>query len=73
MLFTDGLYEVERPDGTFFDKESLQAAVAELARHPTPGLFDELLSSIRRSAATGDFDDDMCVVGADIVELLTHA
>ena len=73
MLFTDGLYEVERADGSFFDKEMLRTSVAGLAREPTPKLFDELLEVIRRSAANGDFDDDMCVVGVDIVDLLPKA
>lgn len=72
MLFTDGLYEVECADGSIFDKEGLRAVVTRLSRLPTPQLFDELLSSIRQNAATGDFDDDMCVVGVDIMRLLSN-
>jgi serine phosphatase RsbU (regulator of sigma subunit)/CheY-like chemotaxis protein len=70
MIFTDGLYEVECADGSFFDKEALRAVVAGLAGHPTPKLFDDMLADIRQKAAAGEFDDDMCVVGVDIVELL---
>ncbi len=69
MIFTDGLYEVERTDGSIFDKDGLRTAVTGLSRLPTPDLFDALLSSIRQTAATGKFDDDMCVVGVDIVKL----
>lgn len=72
MLFTDGLYEVERADGSIFDKEGLRTVVAGLAGHPTPRLFDDLLSSIRQTAAAGDFDDDMCVVAVDVVRLLLN-
>ncbi len=69
MIFTDGLYEVERTDGCIFDKDGLRTAVTGLSHQPTPELFDALLSSIRQTAATGNFDDDMCVVGVDIVKL----
>ncbi|MFN0079019.1 MAG: SpoIIE family protein phosphatase [Prosthecobacter sp.] len=72
MIFTDGLYEVERTDGSIFDKDGLRTAVTGLSRLPTPELFDKLLASIRQTAATGNFDDDMCVVGVDVVQLLLN-
>lgn len=71
MLFTDGLYEVERADGSILDKETLRDAVAQRIELPTPQLLDETLASIRQAAATGDFDDDMCVIAVDIARLLT--
>ena len=70
MVFTDGLYEVERTDGSYFDKEALRTAVAELGGKPTPDLLDALLARIKESAAEGEFNDDMCVVGVDVVDLL---
>ncbi len=70
MLFTDGLYEVEYADGGYFDKESLRGLVAQQVAHPTPALFDAMLASIQRAAAVKEFDDDMCVVGVDITQLL---
>jgi serine phosphatase RsbU (regulator of sigma subunit)/CheY-like chemotaxis protein len=70
MVFTDGLYEVECTDGSYFDKEALRTAVAELSAKPTPELLDALLAKIKASAAEGEFNDDMCVVGVDVVDLL---
>jgi serine phosphatase RsbU (regulator of sigma subunit) len=69
MIFTDGLYEVERADGSFLEKETLRATVAELAARPTAELLDSLLARIKQASASGDFDDDMCVVGVDIASL----
>lgn len=70
MLFTDGLYEVECADGSYFDKEALRTTVTGLTGRPTPKLFDAVLTAIRQVAAGGGFADDMCVVGVDIMELL---
>ena len=71
MLYTDGLYEVEAADGTLFEKQQLIDAVARRLKLPTPQLFDELLGEIKAFAAHQRFDDDMCLVGMDVVRLLS--
>ena len=70
MLYTDGLFEVERDDGALFDKEQLLAAVAERSGLPTPQLFDELLAEVKAFSAKEELEDDMCLVGMDLPRLL---
>ena len=70
MLYTDGLFEVENAAGEFFSKEQLLQAVQRRLGQPAPRLFDELIAEIRTSSASGDFDDDMCLVGVEIPHLL---
>ncbi len=70
MLYTDGLYEVESPDGSFFDKEQLFDAVSKHAAKPTPEMFDALLADVRAFAGKEEFEDDMCMVGMDVARLV---
>jgi len=70
MLYTDGLYEVESPEGAFYEKEELLSAVGRLQARSTPELFDELLAEIRGFAGKDEFGDDMCVVGVDVEHLM---
>jgi serine phosphatase RsbU (regulator of sigma subunit)/CheY-like chemotaxis protein len=68
MLYTDGLYEVEGPDGEFFSKQQLAAAVARRLEMPAPQLFDELLAEVRAFSIKQEFEDDMCLVGMEVCE-----
>lgn len=70
MLYTDGLYEVEGPDGDFFTKDQLLAAVTRRLAQPAPQLFDDLIAEIKASSIRGEFDDDMCLVGVEVSRLL---
>jgi len=70
MLYTDGLFEVESESGALFDKEQLLAAVAKRTALPTPRLFDELLAEVKGFSAQHEFEDDMCLVGMDLVRLV---
>jgi hypothetical protein len=47
----------------------LAAANARL-QSPAPVLFDELLHEIRAFCATGEFDDDVCLVGMEFTRLV---
>jgi sigma-B regulation protein RsbU (phosphoserine phosphatase) len=69
MLFTDGLYEAEGPDGAFYEKEQLHAAISRRLALPAPQLFDELLDEIKAFSAHGKLDDDMCLVGMEVKRL----
>ena len=70
MLYTDGLYEVERPDGELFTMEQLIDAVRRRLGLPAPQLFDEMLAEIEAFADKSSLDDDMCLVGMEVKRLL---
>jgi len=65
MLFTDGLYEVQGEHEELYSQERLMLDVQALIAHPPGVLFDELLGVIRAFAVSGEFDDDVCLVGMD--------
>lgn len=69
MLYTDGLYEVEGADGSFFTKEQLLAEVTKRLALPAAKLFDELVAEIKGFAVGSDFEDDMYVVGVEVEPL----
>jgi len=71
MLFTDGLYEIDGPDEALYEMSQLTAAVTRLGTLPTPQLFDDLLAELRSYSVTGEFGDDMCLVGMDVTRLLS--
>ena len=63
MLFTDGLYEVQGQNEEIYTQERLLLDVNNLLVH-TPGvMFDKLLAAIRAFSISGEFDDDVCLVG----------
>lgn len=66
LFFTDGLYEVEGPDGVFYDQEKLTAAISDRSALPVDALFDALLEEVRAFSATRQFDDDVCLVGIEV-------
>jgi serine phosphatase RsbU (regulator of sigma subunit) len=68
MLFTDGLYEVQGQHEELYSQQRLMLDVKNLITHPSGILFDELLTAIRTFAVSGEFDDDVCLIGMDFVE-----
>jgi len=70
MLFTDGLYEVEGPDGGQFSQELLLQAVRKHARLHCEELFSELLKEIHAFSQGRQFTDDVCLVGMEASEKL---
>lgn len=73
MLFTDGLYEIEAPDGSYFEQEQLARLVARHVKLRTPDLFDTVIAELKSFSASGNFEDDMCLVGVDVLHLHTAA
>jgi sigma-B regulation protein RsbU (phosphoserine phosphatase) len=65
MLFTDGLYEVQGQNEELYSQERLVLDIKNLLHHPSGLLFDELLGQVRGFAVSGEFDDDVCLVGMD--------
>ena len=70
LLFTDGLYEVEGKGDTYFDQSMLLNIMARRLTKPAENLIDETLEEIQNFAATKAFDDDVCLVGVEIQQLL---
>ncbi len=70
LFFTDGLYEIDGHDGSLYEMKQLTDAVARRRALPTPQFFDDLVAELRAFSATGEFSDDMCLVGMDIARLL---
>jgi sigma-B regulation protein RsbU (phosphoserine phosphatase) len=70
MLFTDGLYEVEGPDGRQFSQDLLLEAVSKHSRLHGPELFGAVLDEIRQFSGNHEFSDDVCLVGMEVSEKL---
>ncbi len=68
MLFTDGLFEVEGADEEFGEERLLDGVRQRVHLAPS-ALFDDLLNEIREYGATGDFEDDVCLVGVEVTRL----
>lgn len=66
MLYTDGLYEVEGPDGEYFDQRLLREVVGQRLALPSGELFGEVLAAVQRFALNGAFIDDVCLVGVEV-------
>lgn len=71
MLFTDGIYEVAGAGEEEFGEKRLLAAVQRHKELSLRELFPALLNEARAFAAEGAFDDDVCLVGFRLLDLLT--
>ena len=65
MLFTDGLYEVQGLNEELYSQERLMLDVQSLLQKPAAQMFDELIEVIRTFTVSGEFDDDVCLVGME--------
>ncbi len=70
VLFTDGIYEVAGSGQEEFGEQRLLAAAQQHTDLPLKELFPALLNEARHFAAEGAFDDDVCLVGFRLRELL---
>jgi sigma-B regulation protein RsbU (phosphoserine phosphatase) len=66
VLFTDGLFEVEMADDEYYGAERLLAAVRKRMHLPAGQLFAEVVAEIQRSCVSGQFTDDMCLLGVEL-------
>ena len=65
VLFTDGVFEVQGGD----DEYGEQRMISCLQRHinlPVDSMFDQLLNETRAFSSSGEFADDVCLVGINI-------
>ncbi len=63
VMYTDGLYEVEREGGEEFGEERLLSVARRLAGSPLSSLFPSLTNEACLFAENGQLDDDVCMVG----------
>jgi PAS domain S-box-containing protein len=69
LLFTDGLYEIADADGEEFGQRRMIETARDRLRLSTERLLDELLEEARRHANRVGFDDDVCIVGVDVLRV----
>ena len=65
VLFTDGLYEVDSPDGKEYGKNSLISSLNRLATLPVEKLFPAVVHEVCRFSDREQFDDDVCMVAVE--------
>ncbi len=72
LLFTDGLYEIDNAQQEEFGQERLLATVRDYLHLPTEQMLDGLLERVQRFSHGRDFDDDVCLVAAQVDRLGLH-
>lgn len=73
LMYTDGIYEVTGADQDEFGEERLLAAAQQHMSLSLPDLFPAILNEARWFAADNAFDDDVCLVGFQLHNLLPSA
>jgi sigma-B regulation protein RsbU (phosphoserine phosphatase) len=72
VMYTDGLYEAESPDGEEFGEEHLLQAAERHSGLALDELFPALINETLQFSAEGEFDDDICLVGFTCRALMTQ-
>jgi phosphoserine phosphatase RsbU/P len=70
LLFTDGLFEVQGPDGRYFEQSGLLESVRRNVGLRCGALCERLVNDVKQFAATKDFVDDVCLVAIEIDHLI---
>jgi phosphoserine phosphatase RsbU/P len=65
ILFTDGLYDVDSPEGVEFGRSALIASIGRLAGLPVEQLFAAVVDEVSRFSSRQNFDDDICIVAIE--------
>ena len=65
LLFTDGIYEVESPEGEQFGMDAVISSVRSHADLPAEKLFNALLADACSFSKKSEFDDDVCIVAVE--------
>jgi phosphoserine phosphatase RsbU/P len=65
LMFTDGLYEVDSPDGEQFGMDAVISSLRAHADLPAEQLFNALLAEVCAFSKKPDFDDDVCIVAVE--------
>ncbi|RYD61549.1 MAG: serine/threonine-protein phosphatase, partial [Verrucomicrobiaceae bacterium] len=67
LLFTDGLFEISGPGDEQFGMQRLTDTLASHLGLSTDHLLQEVISQARQFSPVKEFDDDLCVVGIDLL------
>ena len=70
FMFTDGIHEVEGADREEYGELRLMESVRKNVNLALNELFPALLNNARAFSATGEFNDDVCLVGFQLRTLL---
>jgi sigma-B regulation protein RsbU (phosphoserine phosphatase) len=70
LLFTDGLIEVENPQGQLYEYSDLLRTVTQFAALPIGEICDSLVREIRQFSAGNNFNDDVCLIAMQVDRLL---
>jgi sigma-B regulation protein RsbU (phosphoserine phosphatase) len=70
LLFTDGIFEVEGPDGDYFDPQRIIASVESRLPAPSGEIIEALLADARGFSVKHQFGDDVCLVGIEFERML---
>jgi len=65
LLFTDGLYEVDSPEGQQFGLDAVISSLRSHAELPAERLFNALLTDACNFSGKAEFDDDVCMVAVE--------
>jgi len=71
-LFTDGIYEIADHQGESFGRERLQALLVQTPATSPQQYYPSVLDAVKQFANGNNFDDDVCMVGIWIRELLNN-
>lgn len=66
ILFTDGIFEVENPEGEAFLQNRLVETVANSREMGLEELLDNILEKVKTFTAGDGFDDDVCLLGMSL-------
>jgi serine phosphatase RsbU (regulator of sigma subunit) len=69
VLLTDGLFEVLGPNDEEFGEHRVEEVLREQAGKAPSLLVDDLVNTARLFSATGEFNDDVCVLGVEVSHL----
>jgi sigma-B regulation protein RsbU (phosphoserine phosphatase) len=69
LLFTDGLFEVEGPDGDIYDYRRLLEAVNRRRGLPAFQLCQEVIEEVERFSEGKHFSDDVCLVAMEVAPM----
>jgi phosphoserine phosphatase RsbU/P len=67
ILYTDGLYEATDAQGKTFGSERMLSNVRAQGQRPVPEIFNFLLADAKRFTGRETFEDDVCMVGVQLL------
>jgi len=70
LLFTDGLFEVEGRDDEQYTQDKLLAAVRKRVKLRPAELVRDVLAEVKEFSVHKEFDDDVCLIGAEVERLV---